>query len=407
MQNQNKAMINPSASGWIDKFFIKQKLSEQTVSETEESFYQKLRNTGFIYGHIISFDITFPIETKGWFKEEISKTALLNALYGIFCLTNRETDSALFIEHANTFYNQMHPQGFSLFKKILPKNTAALTLEKIIDERVQTNESIINKNFSHLVTNALLFIDVLAFRQYLIHGEIPEKYLKKIEETLINIVTLALKIKTNKTQYDDLLIKLFEASIRYSKFSKNMHLTIEALQLDYFTNELEKKYLIDIAGMALWSDGVIENNEAYFLHTLAKTFSVSEEFVEQSIISTDGFIGKHKKEIPYFNYSNPVKHFYDQTTQSVVTLISRNKTRLLKEIVQSKELMLLLAYSTRRDLDEKEKRKVKKQLLDICKTVPSLTIFLLPGGSLLLPILIKFIPTLLPSAFNENLDNDD
>jgi hypothetical protein len=404
---QNKAMINPSASGWIDKYFIKQKLSEQTISETEESFYQKLRNTGFIYGHIISFDTTFPIESKGWFKEEISKIALLNALYSIFCLTNNENDSAKFIEQANVFYNQMHPQGFNLFKKILPKNTAALTLEKIIDERVQTNENIINKNFSHLVTNALLFIDVLAFRQYLIHGVIPEKYLKKIEETIVNIVTLALKIKTNKTQYDDLLIKLFEASIRYSKFSKNTDLTLEALQLEYFTNELEKKYLVDIAGMALWSDGVIENNEAYFLHTLARTFSISEEFVEHSIISTDGFIAKHKKEIPYFNYSNPVKHFYDQTTQSVITLISRNKTRLIKEIVQSKELMLLLAYSTRRDLDEKEKKKIKKQLLDICKTIPSLTIFLFPGGSLLLPILIKFIPTLLPSAFNENLDNDD
>jgi hypothetical protein len=400
-------MINPSASGWIDKFFIKQKLSEQTVSETEESYYQKLRDTGFIYGHIISFDTSFTIQSKGWFKEEISKIALLNALYSIFCLTSKENDSAKFIEQANLFYNQMHPQGFSLLKKILPKDTATLTLEKIIDERVQTNESIINKNFSHLVTNALLFIDVLAFRQYLIHGVIPEKYLKKIEETIVNIVTLALKIKTNKTQYDDLLIKLFEASIRYSKFSKKTDLTLEALQLEYFTNELEKKYLVDIAGMALWSDGVIENNEAYYLYTLARTLSISDEFVEQSIISTDGFIAKHKKEIPYFNYSNPVKHFYDQTTKSVITLISRNKTRLLKEIVQSKELMLLLAHSTRRDLDEKEKKKIKKQLLDICKTIPSLTIFLFPGGSLLLPILIKFIPTLLPSAFNENLDHDD
>ena len=49
-----------------------------------------------------------------------------------------------------------------------------------------------------------------------------------------------------------------------------------------------------------------------------------------------------------------------------------------------------------------EKIKVKEQLLDICKTIPSLTIFLIPGGSLLLPILIKYIPSLLPSAFNEN-----
>ncbi|MFV8379119.1 LETM1-related biofilm-associated protein [Flavobacterium sp. LB3R33] len=399
-------MINPSASGWIDKFFIEQKISEKTVSKTTDTFYQKVRETGFIYGHIITFDTVNTIETKGWFKEEISKVALLNTLYGIFCLTNDEISSENFIKQTVAFYNQMNPQGFSLFKKILPKNSLSLTLEKIIDERVQTNDSIISKNFSHLVTNALLFIDVLAFRQYLIHGEIPEKYLKKIEETIVNIVTLALKIKSKKSQYDDLLIKLFEASIRYSKFSRISVQSLETLQLDYFMNELEQYYLIDIAGMALWSDGKIENNEAYFLHSLAETVSVSDDFVKQSIESTDAFITKHKKEIPYFNYSNPVKHFYDQTTQSVVTLISRNKNRLIKEIVQSKELMVLLAYSTRRDLDEKEKKKVKKQLLEICKTIPSLTIFLLPGGSLLLPILIKFIPTLLPSAFNENLDTE-
>lgn len=399
-------MINPSASGWIDKFFSEQKFSKEAVSKTTDTFYQKVRNTGFIYGHIIAFDTVTTIETKGWFKDEISKIALLNTLYQVFCLTNEDISSENFIKQANTFYNQMNPQGFNLFKKILPKYSPALTLEKIIDQRVQTNDSIISKSFSHLVTNALLFIDVLAFRQYLIHGIIPEKYLKKIEETVVNIVTLALKIKLEKSQYDDLLIKLFEASIRYSKFSKVSVQSLETLQLDYFTNELEQYYLIDIAGMALWSDGKIENDERYFLHSLAEILSVPDSFVSESIYSTNEFISKHKKEIPYFNYSNPVKHFYDQTTQSVVTLISRNKKRLIKEIEQSKELMVLLAYSTRRDLDEKEKKKVKKQLLEICKTIPSLTIFLLPGGSLLLPILIKFIPTLLPSAFNENLDNE-
>lgn len=399
-------MINPSASGWIDKFFIEQKFSKDTVSKTTDIFYQKVRSTGFIYGHIIAFETATTIQTKGWFKEEISKVALLNTLYQVFCLTNEDISPENFIKQGNAFYNQMNPQGFNLFKKILPKNSPALTLEKIIDERVQTNDSIISKSFSHLVTNALLFIDVLAFRQYLIHGEIPEKYLKKIEETVVNIVTLALKIKSRKSQYDDLLIKLFEASIRYSKFSKVSVQSLEMLHLDYFTNELEKYYLIDIAGMALWSDGKVENDERYFLHSLAEIVSVPDSFVDESINSTNEFIATHKKEIPYFNYSNPVKHFYDQTTQSVVTLIGRNKNRLIKEIVQSKELMVLLAYSTRRDLDEKEKKKVKKQLLEICKTIPSLTIFLLPGGSLLLPILIKFIPTLLPSAFNENLDTE-
>jgi hypothetical protein len=400
-------MINPSASGWIDKFFAKFSISQQTVTDTEDSFYHKLRQTGFIYGHIVSFNTPFLIDTKSWFKDEISKIALLNALYHVYCLTSKDKEASLFIDHANSFYKQINPEGFSLFKKLLTKNEPSFTLEKIIDERVQTNASIINKNFSHLFTNALLFIDILAFHKYLSHGQIPEKYLKKIEETVINIVTIALNIKSNKTQYDDLLIKLFEASIRYSKFSKNSALTLESLDLDYYTDELEKKYLIDIAGMALWSDGIIEKNEAYFLHTLSGILSISDEFVDDSMMSTDSFIQKHKKNIPYFNYSNPVKHFYDHTTASVVTLISRNKNRLIKEIIQSKELMILLAHSTRRDLDEKEKKKVKKQLLDICKSIPSLTIFLLPGGSLLLPILIKFIPTLLPSSFNENLENED
>lgn len=398
-------MINPSVPGWIDKFFSEQKISEQELVIESASFYKALRNTGFVYGHIISLNTKLPIPIKGWFKEEVSKVALFNSLLEVYTVTKKDLNWNEFISESVSFYNEMHPEEFNLFKKLLPKHSPSLTLEKFIDERVQTNENIISKNFSHLVTNALLFIDVLAFRQYLIHGTIPEKYLKKIEETIVNIVTLALKIKTNKSQYDDLLIKLFEASIRYSKFSKNTNLSLETLQLDYFTNELEKKYLIDIAGMALWNDGILENNESYFLYQLAEVLSVSDKFVKESVLDTNLFISKYKLEIPYFNYSNPVKHFYDQTTQSVLTLIGRNRTRLVKEIVQSKELMILLAHSTSRDLDEKEKKKIKKQLLDICKTIPSLTIFLLPGGSLLLPILIKFIPTLLPSAFNENLND--
>jgi len=397
-------MINPSAPGWIDKYFSKQKLKNQIDLLSPESFYQKIRKTGFIYGHIVSFETSVPINTNGWVQNEIPKVALLNTLFAIYTLTTQDNDQERFINKALSFYNEMNPQGFSLFKKVLPNSAPSLNLEKIIDDRVQTNIDIINKNFSHIVTNALLFVDILAFRQYLIHEQIPEKYLKKLEETVNSLVSLALKTKLNKSNYDDLLIKLFEASVRYSKFSKVNIQNLEELNLDYFTSELEKFYLIDIAGMAIWSDGQIENEEVYFLHKLGELLQVPDNFITDSIKSTDDFINKHKKNIPYFNYYNPVKHFYDQTTQSVITLISRNKNRLVKEIIESKELMVLLATSTTRDLDEKEKKKVKKQLLDICKSVPSLTIFLLPGGSLLLPILIKFIPKLLPSAFNENLD---
>jgi len=399
-------MINASASGWIDKFFSDQKSITIPVIESADNFYSNTRNTGFIYGYIVSLDTQNAIDTVGWTEDEISKVALLNSLFEVYKINTKDSHPDNFILKVVAFYNEIHPQGFNLLKKILPNNSTSIDLEKIIDGRIQTNIDIINKQFSHVLTNALLFIDVLAFNYYLTHETIPEKYIKKIEETIIGIVSLALKIKSNKTNYDDLLIKLLEASVRFSTFSNISIKNLEELKLDYFTLDLEKYYLIDLAGMALWSDEKIEKNEAFFLYHLAEIMSVSDQFVDDSILNTNEFITKYKLEIPYFQYSNPVKHFFDHTTQNVEVLLSRNKNRLFKEISESKELMLLLAKSTRRDLDEKEKKKVKKQLLDICKTIPSLTIFLLPGGSLLLPILIKFIPKLLPSSFNENLEEE-
>ena len=68
--------------------------------------------------------------------------------------------------------------------------------------------------------------------------------------------------------------------------------------------------------------------------------------------------------------------------------------------------MVLLRQSTVRDLSKAEQKKVQDQLLDIFKSIPSLAIFMLPGGALLLPLVVKFIPKLLPSAFDENRIED-
>ena len=397
-------MINPSANGWIEKYFFEQKNQFDYSIHDELALYEKIRETGFIYGHIITLNSNPKIDISQWKSDEISKVALLSTLHVVYRFIQSEGSSEDFIKKTVAFYKEMTPKGFVLFDKIMTPSLNS-KLESYINERVQTNKDIISKNFSHIVTNALLFVDVLAYYQYLEKGEIPEKYLKTLEETIMSIVSLSLKVKTEKSQHDDLLIKLFEASVRYTKFSKVDIKNLEDLKLNYFTTNLEKFYLLDLAGITLWNDGKVENEEVYFLHKLSENIGVSNEFVSQSITSCNEFITRYKSDIQYFNYSNPVKHFYDQTTTGVQILIKRNQKRLTKEISESKELVKLLAKSTHNDLSPEEKKKVKKQLLDICKSIPSLTIFLLPGGGLLLPILIKFIPQLLPSAFNENLDD--
>lgn len=399
-------MINPSVHGWIDKYFLGLSAGDDQPTGEAAAFYRQVRETGFIYGHIISFYTSRKIVNHNWLDDEVSKLSLLVILHRLYAEIRHDDSRDAFVSEAIAFYDEMHPKGFNLLKKVLPGQPPSLQLEEIIDERVQTNDNIISKNFSHIVTNALLFIDVIAFQKFLENGGLPEKYLKNAEELIISVVSLALQTKVRKSQYDTLLIRLFEASLRFGKFSNVTVRNPEALDLSFFSNPLERYYLLDLAAMAMWSDGQIENEERYFLYKLGELMSLPEDLVNESLESVNGFINKHRKDIAYFNYSNPVKHFYDHMTESVVVLIKRNKNRLVKEIMQSGELVKLLALSARRDLDEKEKKRMRKQILDICKTIPSLTIFLLPGGSLLLPILIKFIPQLLPSAFNENSDTD-
>jgi len=91
--------------------------------------------------------------------------------------------------------------------------------------------------------------------------------------------------------------------------------------------------------------------------------------------------------------------------EEIIALIKKNKRLLKKELGQSKEALFLLKKSTQTSLSEDEKEKIKIQLLDICKAIPSFAVFMLPGGALLLPLLIKLIPDILPSAFRDETDD--
>jgi len=398
-------MINPSANGWIDKFFIENNDNFIDFQGNTLSFYEDCRATGFIYGYVVCYQLQNQINTTKWSYDEVTKVGFLNTLFSVYCLEKNNGSKEEFIDLVYQFYKIIQPENLNFIKKLLPEGSLSYRLESIIDERIQTNSNTISKNFSHIITNALLFIDVLAFEHFLKNNTLPADYLKNIESDCIKIVSLALKIKEKKSKYDELLVKLFENSIRYTKFNSIENIELAEIKLIRYSSFMEKLYLLDIAQMALWSDEKLEPKEIDFLKQLSLDLELDASLLEKSSNEINNFITKYKEEIPFFNYSNPIKHFYDQANKNVTKLIIRNKDRLTKEIKESGELMQLLAKSTTKDLSKEEKKKVKKQILDICKTVPSLTIFLLPGGGLLLPILIKFIPQLLPSAFNENLED--
>ncbi|WP_299211476.1 LETM1-related biofilm-associated protein [uncultured Aquimarina sp.] len=392
--------MNPSTTGWIDKFL--RDFDVNTLSQSSlDTLYLRLRKVGFIYG--TSVEIVLPNDSEIIYsEEEKTKINLFAALVVTYYETIDNGDPKDCIKALIEFYEYLDTKK-SFFSFINALTTSkSEKLEKIMHTRIQTNESIFKKNFSHLLTNALLFIDVLAFEHFLIHDKNPIEYAATLEETLTNIVFLALNSKIEKDNYDELLVKLFASSVRYTKVSTDEDASFDQIDLDEYTDDLEKRYILDLTSLAVWNDREIDFGEQDFIRALGAELGLPNQWVKESLSSVQSFVKEHKEDISFFNYSNPAHHFYKQTSRTVSVLILRNKKRLIKEISESKDLMILLGQSAVRDLSKEEKQKVKQQLLDVCKTIPSLAIFILPGGSLLMPLLIKFIPQLLPSAFNEN-----
>jgi hypothetical protein len=386
--------MNPSANGWIKKLLKEVAKNNSFLNLESETFYSALRDCGFIYGS--NFDVVCDvIQNKDFTEEELCKTNLFLALFHTH--SNANTDSP-FIESAINFYTEINQLKTSYFLGFLGEKKSNEQLEKIIQKRIQIDDNFITKNFNYFIINALLYIDILAYQEYLKHNSISIEYIKNLEASIETISLNILDSKESKNQYDISLIKLFEASLRF----QNGESITYAEAISNIKFDLEKYYILDLACMATWSDKTIDKNEKLFLIQLSTDLQVDSSHINQSIKTVNSFYTTHKDHIALLNSNNMVQSFYKNSSTMVKKLITRNSKRLYQELKNNKELMVLLSQSTSRDLTNKEQKKVQEQLLNIFKSIPSLAIFMLPGGALLLPLVVKFIPKLLPSAFDEN-----
>ena len=361
-------------------------------------FYDAIRTCGFIYGSNIEV-IANAINKNDLTEEELCKVNLLLSFFYIHVNSNSTKG---FVESVVDFYKVINEHKTSFFKDFISNKNAYEHLEKIVDKRIQIDTNFITKNFNYFIINALLYIDVLAYQGYLNREHISITHIKNLEASIASISLNALNSKKSKNHYDESLIKLFDASLRYHD---DTYLEYREA-ISYIRNTSEAYYVLDLACMATWSDLKIDKKEQQFLVQLGTDLHIAPERIQESILAINNFYTKHKNDIALLSSKNIVHSFYDNSSKMVMKLITRNSKRLYQELKNSKELMVLLTQSTRRDLTPKEQKKVQEQLLDIFKSIPSFAIFMLPGGALLLPLVIKFIPKLLPSAFDDNRIDD-
>ncbi|WP_274474339.1 LETM1-related biofilm-associated protein [Mangrovimonas aestuarii] len=386
--------MNPSTNGWIKKLLKEVDKQKESFTVSEAGFYHALRECGFIYGSNVKTVVSIS-NNYDFTREEISK---LNLCLGLYHTHYHCKGIDNFIENTIAFYKAIDAHKPTFFDGLLIGKNTFSQLEKIIHKRVQIDDNVITKNFNYFLTNALLYVDILAFHEFLETGKITSRYLERLESIILNTAIAALNTKNRKSKYDRSLIKLFESSLRYqNKTELSFKQTVSLVK-----NPIEARYALDIACMSVWTDLKIDKSEDEFLSRLGKSLNLSEQSIEQAKLAINKFYSAYHEKIPLLSSKNLVQSFYNNSSAMVGKLISRNSKRLLKELRESKELMVLITQSTVRELTDEEQKKVQEQVMDIIKSIPSLAIFILPGGAILLPLFVKFIPKLLPSAFDDN-----
>ncbi len=391
--------MNPSTSGWINKFG--EIVSKNNVTYNNFStIYTTLKKTGFVYG--INIEVPQYIEAEHALSEdEKAKINLLAALYHTYALEENSIDFNLFLEKIFQFYQDLGINQISFFDKILTGSKTSAQLEKLIDSRVYLEDNIISKTFNSVITNSLLFIDVLTFKKYLVDSEDIRKHAQDLEYITINIINHALQAK-EKNKNDERLAQLFASSLTFIESDQERFDGAYLEKIGHKLRTWQNQYFLDIACLTVWEDKSLEHQESDLIFAIGRNLGFQDDQITHSLKEITAFFDINAAVIPFLKDNNLAVQFYDSMSKIVNKLIVRNSKRLQKELSESKELVALISKSTVKDLSEEEKKKIQHQLIDIFKSIPSLAIFILPGGAVLLPIFIKLIPKLLPSSFDDN-----
>ncbi len=391
--------MNPSASGWIQKYGTVAEEHPNAFKDFQD-LYAGLKKAGFVYGLNIKIPRFIAVE-HSLSEDEKAKINLLTALFYTYRLSKDDFIFQEFIDRIFEFYNLLNINQRSFVDKIFTGNRTSSKLETLLNSRVYLEDNVFSKTFNNIITNSLLFIDVLTFKYFLEGGKDIREHARSLEYLVINIAYHALNSK-EKNKSDEKLSQLFESSLTFIDGQEKDFDGSYREQLINSPYTWENQYFLDVACVTVWEDKTLEFQESEFIYGIGKDLGFENKEISRALEEITSFFERNSKNIPFLRSTNMAVQFYDGMSKVVVRLIQRNSKRLQKELSESRELMLLLSKSAVRELNQEEKKKVQNQLLDIFKTIPSLAIFLLPGGAVLLPIFIKLIPKLLPSAFDEN-----
>lgn len=413
-------MIAPGSKGWIKKYFDLVEKGEVLLRsdlpakiDRDEFIHAALGRTGIQFGFPTRLLFAKNMDDSKWTVEEKLKVLLFESHLIVYKIHIEEApfDNEQFIDSLLEFYGHHHDGALSRLFSLFLKETKEEKIESILTKRVDIKVNYLENTFwVNYLNNVFIYLDVLLFNDYLQH---PKK------STFFNYDELAMNALTAITlaTYSDGLIdkkekamfSIFLASANLSDLQREIaeERFEKGCDFDDFTDRIHinwifKRFLLDLSVFVIFSNHEALPEERAYLKEFTQKMGFSEDDLNEALALTEQFIINNQDRIPFLQSSSSIEKVYSSLSKRWIKILGRNKDKFVAEIQQSRELVALIRKSTTQELTKEEKEAVKTQFMDIVKSMPSLAIFMLPGGTVLLPVILKIIPDLMPSAFRDN-----
>ncbi len=411
--------MKPRDKGWLREYLefrkdlFKDISQRRKASHPEHSLYKIMQPTGLMYGQSVTA-IDHPSADQ-WDEKDKMKILLAESLISSSLLfqskpiNTPEDLSEAFVKSLDSignFYNNIFPELATPAKTLFGKRRSALELaERILDKRIERSANFKQNFWTSFFHNSLLFLDVFIFGQW-IHTNadriVTDFFRYEREElrfSVIKVIAAAAHSDQLVNYEERKLLEFFIQGTDLPSDKKKQALqifdrgvSINEINLPSENSWILKKFFLEVAILTTWADRKVEQAEQDFLKQFCEYLGFNEDDFENSMIAIEGFVLEHWEHLEYLQDKQDYKRISEHYIERVARVAEKNKGRLLKEIIESKTLNELLVKARTQELTPEEAEKVRIQLIQMLKTVPTFVIISLPQRFLTLPILMKILP---------------
>ncbi|MEJ6492334.1 MAG: LETM1-related biofilm-associated protein [Flavobacteriales bacterium] len=417
-------MLAPGSKGWINKYFDLERRNEFSLEFSvpkgltrKEYVHLRFLRSGIVFGFPVKRIFANELKDSKWTQNEKLKVLLFESLLLIYLMENSEEplDPEKFKASLLSFYAEHNASGLSKVFGLFMKETPDERLENILTQRLSVKSKLIEGQYwLGYLSNTFVYLDIVLYRNFLKNRKETLSNYNELANNALVAITMAAYSDDIITDQEKAMFKVFLSSAnlkdseeRVAKLRFKHGASLADFSEIAKSNVLFRRFLIDITALTIFVNQERLPEEIQFFNEMCDFLDVPKKEVHNAMTMIENFVLQNSSQMSLLSSRSSYEKLYGSVSKRWIKVLSRNSDKLALELKESKELVQLIRKSTSDELSKEEKELVKSQFMDIVKSMPALAIFMLPGGALLLPLILKIIPDLVPSAFRDNELDDE